>query len=209
MHDYALDVERYRHVAVFVSDLRHFLDIPAEAPAPARRMAEHLTAVVRAATARDPGLPWVSALPCRRRPGRRVCPGFIAVLRTEIPSSIEWRCVSCGDEGVISGWEQSPFDLRPGNAEAGSGDLVRTVVTPDVAATLRSLALVDSTCERMIFRMTVVDRDIVLAGDVDDVDELTGYVAAEANHERDRRRQKRLDVAFDALNDVVQQAQPE
>jgi hypothetical protein len=128
-------------------------------------------------------------------------------LRTEIPSSIEWRCVSCGDEGVISGSEQSPFDLRPGSDEDGSGDLVRTVVTPDVAATLRSLTLVDSPCERLIFRMSVVDGDIVLAGDVDDLDELTGYVAAKATHQRDRRRQKRFDAAFDALNDVVQQAQ--
>jgi hypothetical protein len=108
---------------------------------------------------------------------------------------------------VISGSEQSPFDLRPGSDEDGSGDLVRTVVTPDVAATLRSLTLVDSPCERLIFRMSVVDGDIVLAGDVDDLDELTGYVAAKANHERDRRRKKRFDAAFDALHDVVQQAQ--
>lgn len=191
---------------MFVSDLRHFLDMPPEAPAPARRIAAHLTSVVRAATARDPGLPWVSALPCRRRPGRRVCPGSIAVLRADIPSSIEWQCVSCGDEGVISCWEQSPFDLRASNAENGSGEIARTVITPEVAATLRSLTLVDSACERLIFGMSVVDGRILLAGDVDDLEELTGYVAAEANHERDRRRQKRLDTAFDALNDVVQQA---
>src|SRR3954471_6505122 len=57
----------YRPVAVFVSDLRHFLDLPAETPAPARRMAEHLGGVVRTATAGDAGKPWVSALPCQRR----------------------------------------------------------------------------------------------------------------------------------------------
>lgn len=32
---------------VYVSDLRHFLDMPAEAPAPARRMAHHLSLIVR------------------------------------------------------------------------------------------------------------------------------------------------------------------
>jgi hypothetical protein len=138
-----------------------------------------------------------------------MCPGFIAVLRTDVPSSIEWRCVSCGDEGVIRGWEQSPFDLRAGDAENGSGDVVRAVITPEVAETLRSLTLIDSAGERLIFRTSVVDGRIVLAGDVDDLDELTGYVAAEANHERDRRRQKRLDAAFDVLNDAVQQVQPE
>ncbi len=37
-------------LGVFVSDLRHFLDLPADVPGPARRMAEHLTLIVRAAT---------------------------------------------------------------------------------------------------------------------------------------------------------------
>ena len=37
---------------------------------------------------------------------------------------------------------------------------------------------------------------------------LVGYIAAEANHERDRRRQRRLDAAFDMLRDVIEQEQP-
>jgi hypothetical protein len=37
---------------MFVSDLRHFLDIPDDAPGPARKMAEHLGFVVRAANRR-------------------------------------------------------------------------------------------------------------------------------------------------------------
>ncbi len=45
---------------------------------------------------------------------------------------------------------------------------------------------------------------MLAAGD-DDLEELLGYVAAEANHEKDRRRQKRLDQAFQALSDVVDQ----
>ena len=145
---------------------------------------------------------------CRRRPGHRPCPGLIAVLRTEIPPSVEWRCVSCGDEGAISGWERSPFDLRPGSTDDASGEAVRAVIPPDIAATLRSLMLIDSACERMIFRATVADGGIVLAGDVDDLDEVLGYVMAEANREDDRRRQKRLDTAFNVLSEVVEQAQP-
>lgn len=86
---------------------------------------------------------------------------------------------------------------------------MRTVITPEVAGTLRSLALVDSAGERLIFSSSVVDGRIVLAGDVADFDELTGYVAAEANHECNHSRQKRLDAAFEALNDVVLRAQPE
>ena len=42
-----------------------------------------------------------------------------------------------------------------------------------------------------------------LIGDDDDSEELIGYVAAEANHEQDCRRQKRLDAAFAVLNDAL------
>ena len=41
---------------------------------------------------------------------------------------------------------------------------------------------------------------IFLTATDDELDELIGYVAAEANHETTRRRQKRLDAAFDTLS---------
>lgn len=191
-----------------MTDLRHFIDLPETAPGPARRLAEHLTSVVRAATASDPGVAWVSALRCRRRPGRRVCPGFIEVLRTDIPASIHWQCVSCGDEGAISGWEGSPFDLRTGSNDGGPGEVIRVVISSAVAATLRSLVVVDSAGERLIFAARVLDGCVVLQGDLDDLDELIGYVAAEANHEPDRRRQKQLDTAFDVLRVAIEREQP-
>jgi hypothetical protein len=187
---------------VFVSDLRHFLDMPEDVPTPARRMAEHLTLIVRAATAGDGGRRWVSALNCTRRPGRRPCPGHLGVLRGDVPPSIHWWCTSCGDEGVISGWEESPFDLRAHGVLRAVGEARRAVVPAEVAATLRTLMLLDTDSERLVFRATVTDEGVVLAGDHDDFEELIGYVAAEANHEPDHRRQKRLDAAFAALNDA-------
>ena len=51
---------------VLVTDLRHFLDMSEDAPGPARRLAEHQSNIVRAATAGDLGTVWKSALPCRR-----------------------------------------------------------------------------------------------------------------------------------------------
>lgn len=97
---------------VFVSDLRHFLDMPDDAPAPARRMAGHLSRIVEAGTASPAGEPTESSLRCTRRPARRPCAGLIEVVRLEVPPAIEWWCPVCGDDGVISGWEGSPFDLR-------------------------------------------------------------------------------------------------
>ena len=190
---------------MFVSDLRHFLDTPEDVPVPARRMAEHLTLIVRAATAGQGGQRWVSALPCRRRPGRRSCPGHFALYRADVPPSIDWRCTACGDDGVIRGWEGSVFDLRPRRPELVSMPSIRMVLPAEVMATLRDLRLVDTAGERLIFRARVADDDhsAVLAAGADDLEELLIYVAAEANQEKDRRRQKRLDQAFEALKDVV------
>jgi hypothetical protein len=170
-------------------------------------MAEHLALIVRVATAGDPGCWRVSALACRRRPGRRPCPGHLAVLCTDIPPSIEWRCTSCQDEGVISGWERSPFDLRFHGTNFRPTGAVRAVIPAEVAATLRDLKLLDTASERLVFRSTVLDDGVVLSGDEDEIDELLGCVAAEANHEDNRRRQKRLDTAFEVLNEALTQTQ--
>jgi hypothetical protein len=193
---------------VFVSDLRHFLDLPGTTPGPARKMAEHLGSVVRAATATNAGTVWVSALTCRRRPGNRACPGHIAVFRADLPAPIEWKCTSCGDDGSISGWEDSPSDLRRPRSERAVDIYSEIVVSDDVAAALRDLQLLDSDCERLVFQARVTKDGIVVAGSDDDLDELIGFVAAEANQETNRRRQKRLDAAFDALNEAVAARDP-
>ena len=78
------------------------------------------------------------------------------------------------------------------------------ILSPGVADTLQSRALLDSTCERLVFQAAVETNLIVLATDEDGLDELIGDVAAEANHAGDRRRRKGLDEAFAALNDAAQ-----
>ncbi len=188
---------------MFVSDLRHFLDLPDDVPGPARRMAERLALIVRAATAGDAGGEWVTALTCNRRPGRRPCLGHLAVLRTDVPPSIAWGCTSCGDEGVISGWEGSPYDLRSRRQHPSSADVRRVVIPAATAAALRELQLLDSDSERLVFRAEASEDGIVLVGDDDDLEELTGYVAAEANHEDERRRQRRLDEAFEVITRAI------
>jgi hypothetical protein len=172
-------------------------------------MAERLTLIVRAATAGDAGAEWVSALTCDRRPGRRPCAGHLAVRRTDVPPSIAWRCTSCGDDGVISGWERSPYDLRSRHPGPRSAAARRVVIPADTAATLRQLELLDSDTERFVFRAEATDKGLALVGDVDDLDELLGYVAAEANHEDDRRRQRRLDDAFEILARAIDMSAPD
>lgn len=100
-------------LGVVVADLHHYLDLPVDTPGPARRLAEQLSSIVRAATVGDAGIAWERALPRRRRPANRRCPGRMIVLRTEPGSPLRWKCSVCDDEGVISNWADSLFDLRP------------------------------------------------------------------------------------------------
>jgi hypothetical protein len=190
---------------MLVTDLHHFLDLPPDTPGPARRLTEHLGNIVRAATAGDAGTAWESALPCRRRPANRRCPGRMIVLRTEPGAPIRWQCSVCNDQGMVSNWEDSPFDLRRRGLSLTG--IVHEIVIPDeVAATLRELRLLDIDCERLVFRIRAHPAGVTLAASDEDLDELIGFVAAEANHEPNRRRQQRLDVAFDTLNNAAQTA---
>ena|SRR5215207_1431335 len=188
---------------MLVTDLHHFLDLPPDAPGPARRLAEQLSNIVRAATAGDAATAWESALPCRRRPANRRCPGRIIVLRPEPPAPIRWQCSTCDDEGLISNWEDSPFDLRRRRLTL-AGAVNEIVIPAEVAAALRELRLLDPDCERLVFRIRAHNDGAILAATDEDLDELIGFVAAEANHQPNRRRQQRLDNAFDALNDAAQ-----
>ncbi|WP_010149309.1 hypothetical protein [Serinicoccus profundi] len=189
---------------MMVTDLRHFLDLPVDAPGPARRLAEQLGDLVSAATAGDAGAAWESALPCRRRPGHRACPGRMVLHRDfDVSVPIRWQCSTCADQGSISNWAESPFDLRL--RRLARAEPVHQILIPtDVASTLRELRLLDVDCQRLVFRIHPhATGAVVLPATEDGLEELIGSVAAEANHETDRRRQRRLDVAFEVLNDAV------
>lgn len=92
----------------------------------------------------------------------------------------------------------SPYDLRRREITA-VGAVNEVVITDEVAAALRELVFLDPDCERLVFGMRAHHGGAVLHASEDDLEELIGFVAAEANHESNRRRQHRLDAAFDFL----------
>ena len=184
---------------MLVADLHHFLDVPADTPGPARRLGEHLSSIVAAGTAGDAGTAWESALPCRRRPANRTCPGRIIVICTQPDTPIGWQCSHCGDDGTISNWADTPYDLRRQQL-AVAGPLHTIVLEAEIAAVLRTLAFLDTDCQRAVFAIRAHNNRLHLAVTDTELDELIGAIAAEANHEPNRRRQQRLDAAFDALN---------
>lgn len=199
---------------VLVSDLRHFQGAPLLESGPALRLANHLMAVARAASAGDRGPAWVSALPCRRRPGRKPCPGTIAIARIDVPASVHWRCTACHDEGLLRGWEQGPFDLRPvpgtervttpeGEAPEQPGGSRQVVLSVDAAAALRTMEELDVRAERLVYRARPLGDAVLVEGGDEELGQLLEHVAAEATHEENRRRRKRLDALYEELEAQV------
>ena len=99
----------------WVTDLSHFVDeigsLPTTLPGPARQLAQHLAAIVAAATAATNENQTIRRIKCRRRPGHRACPGVIQY-RLWADERIIWECPSCGDNGVISNWQSTACDCR-------------------------------------------------------------------------------------------------
>ncbi len=118
----------------------------------------------------------------------------IAIVGAEAAAPIRWWCTVCDDEGVISNWANTPYDLRRRRLSV-AGDVDEVIVSDETAAALRELVLLDPDCERLVFGMRAHP---------DDLEELIGFVAAEANHEPNRRRQHHLDAAFNALAEAAQ-----
>ncbi len=104
---------------------------------------------------------------------------------------------------MISNWADSPYDLRRRRLGV-AGDVDEVIVSDETAAALRELVLLDPDCERLVFGMRAHPDGAVLLTSADDLEELIGFVAAEANHEPNRRRQDRLDAAFDVLTEAAQ-----
>lgn len=124
------------------------------------------------------------------------------VCRPEATASIQWACEACGDEGFISGWEDSAFDLRQRGLWL-AGELRTIEVSQELAATLRDIQLLDLECERVVYRIRAQGDRAVLAATEEDLEELIGAVAAEANHEFTRRRQQRLDAVVTELEQAL------
>lgn len=143
---------------MLVSDLNHFLDLPDGVPGPARRLAQLFANIAWAATAGGTGDPWMSALPCRRRPGRRPCPGADHHRAARTAGTDPVWCSVCADEGVISNWERTRLVTCAARRLTVPGAVNEVVIADEVAAALRELVLLDPDCALPQLDITRVQR---------------------------------------------------
>ncbi len=98
---------------------------------PNRRSAlpHFMVRIVRAAGTHPPGADVASFLPCRRRPGRRPCPGRLVLRRQEVPPTVHWRCPACADSGTVAFEGGFPREhLRP---PVPPGELLELLLTAE------------------------------------------------------------------------------
>ena len=107
------DTRRQTSMAdTWITDLTDFLEdgrLPAALPGPARRLAEYLGSIVASVTGTEPDDPL--GVRCRRRPERRPCRGEVEGYVDPESNAIHWVCLECGDNGLISNWEDTIWDL--------------------------------------------------------------------------------------------------
>lgn len=89
-----------------MSDIRDFLDDagePVDSPAPLRRMAEFLGAIIDAVTRKYPTVGHNTKVRCCRR-------GSILASLQVADGNIAWRCTICRQSGMISNWQGTKWD---------------------------------------------------------------------------------------------------
>ena len=96
-----------------VTDITHFLDEDgnvAELPKPAMMLIQFLGKIIKAVSL-DVNSPIVAPeLRCYERSSEVDCDGDIEAWALQ-RGNIEWYCDSCGENGMISNWETSPWDV--------------------------------------------------------------------------------------------------
>jgi hypothetical protein len=98
----------------WIVSLEYFLDESGaiiQFKGPARKLAEHLVAIVAMATKPEISPAQEYQVRCRRRPGRKPCSGIIEAAFDPEDEKIIWRCPICEDNGSISNWKGSMWDL--------------------------------------------------------------------------------------------------
>ncbi|MEO7203255.1 MAG: UPF0149 family protein, partial [Candidatus Tumulicola sp.] len=146
---------------------------------------------------------FVSVLACRRRPGRRLCPGTLAIRRGEAADSyIFWACTECGDNGRISGYENTAGDLTAVTTKAEEPrKTAQLAIDPTQYRSWISGDMVSYSSEdlRAIYSAVRVKRGATISVSTDELETLLESVAADVNHEHSVKRRNDLERIYDEL----------
>ncbi len=97
---------------MWITDITHFLDAQGAVPKQftSRRLVQYLGAIVANVTTAPVQSSCAVDIKCRRRPGRKSCPGTILAAFEAGTNNITWHCSICEDGGLIHHWQGTPWD---------------------------------------------------------------------------------------------------
>ena len=136
---------------VFITDMTHFESIPpGTSHEPARRIARFFGAIVSTASVSPADKLIEAALFCRRRPGRMQCPGHLQIRRDGVSGVISWHCSRCDDQGEISNWEGTSWNLSKWAIERQSTqEFHELILTEDELQELKRRPCRSRTCDTL------------------------------------------------------------
>jgi hypothetical protein len=189
----------------YITDITHlFSDDPkSEMPYELLGFRDFLGHIIAAATVTGEA-EFQSGIPCRKRVNRKACPGFVLVSNQSIPESfLYWHCSSCEDGGRIANWrkciyDQSQFPEHPVDDDEPD-PIVEVAITREEIKALLDGMIYDPDSERIIYRARPEKQRIVLRGRYGDMDNFVGFLAADANHEENKKRQKLVDSVYEKV----------
>ncbi len=98
-----------------ITNIQHFLDKNGEVPdmsLEAQELVSFLSAIIEAVSTKYDASAAFADTKCRTIVNGKSCAGEIEVWVYAEDNRIGWECLECGDEGVISDWEGTPWDKR-------------------------------------------------------------------------------------------------
>ena len=192
---------------IFMTDMTHFEGIPSgPSHEPARKMARFFGAIVSVASVSPPDKLIEAALFCRRHPGRIQCPGHLQIRRGLVSNVISWHCSRCDDQGEISNWEGTSWNFSRWVPDRSDDQkLHELIVTEDELRELKRSLVLSPECECLLYSAIIAHGGIVIRATLEEFEELEEHIAADANHEEKRCRQRILDRIYERIEALFDQ----
>lgn len=177
---------------IYITDMTHFAGIPADSEyAAVRKIADFFGSIVSVASISPVGELIESALFCRRRPNRRPCAGHLQIQRDKVTDLITWHCSQCDDQGEISNWKSSIWDLSQFKENCSAKQkILKLNLTRDEFHELTTIPIPVSMYKVLLFQITIIKGEYILKATLEELDFLQQQIACIISVEikPDRRR---------------------
>jgi len=190
----------------YVSQMHHFLDEnglpPVGLPKEFYSSLDYHAAIVKAGSSHSSNTQFCSAITCRRRPNHKPCGSYLTVTHRE-DDVIHWQCPGCGEQGFISHWEGTIYDMTYAE-EPEPGELVSITITPEEYKMLSEIIVVAQEESAIIFGAVSTPKGMLLTGRVEGFDQLLDAIAFDINHADSPKRRRVMDGIYDKIESVVE-----